>query len=59
MNIVRCIILFCTSFYTLACPYCAGTDSGKDQYTLYILGAFILLTYIPGYLIYRMIKKNG
>lgn len=42
-----------------ACPYCAGSlTNPKDQYLVYILGVFVLLTYIPMYFLYRMIKKN-
>lgn len=42
-----------------ACPYCAGSlTNPRDQYLVYILGVFVLLTYIPMYFLYRMIKKN-
>jgi F0F1-type ATP synthase membrane subunit a len=43
----------------LACPYCAGsTQSGKDTNTTLVLALFILATYIPYTIIYRLIKKH-
>ena len=43
----------------LACPMCAGSDTGsKDAYLVYILMGFIALTYIPFYIIYSTIIKN-
>lgn len=45
--------------WALACPACAGSlTNPKDRYLVYILGVFVLLTYIPMYFLYRMIKKN-
>lgn len=42
-----------------ACPYCVGnTQGGKDSNTTLILAVFILCTYIPYYVIYRLIKKG-
>jgi hypothetical protein len=41
----------------LACPGCIGSNP-KDQYLVYILGGFILLTYIPFFFLFRMIKKH-
>lgn len=44
----------------LACPACAGGSPGeasKFPYTLVILSTFILLTYIPFYLLFRAAKK--
>jgi hypothetical protein len=50
--------LLMSSTQLMACPYCAGTVVGsKDDNTMYFLGAFVIFTYIPGYLIYRLIKK--
>ena len=51
-------ILFLFSQNVFACPMCAGTDTGKDRYTVWILGAFVLLTYIPFTIIYRLTKKS-
>ncbi len=51
-------ILFLFSTPVFACPMCAGTDTGKDKYTVWILGAFVLLTYIPYTIIYRLMKKG-
>ena len=42
-----------------ACPMCSGSASNPgDQYLVYILAGFILLTYIPFYILYRMVYKN-
>jgi hypothetical protein len=46
------------SFAAWACPGCAGGSAdNKSMSTVWILGIFILLTYIPFYLLYRIIKK--
>lgn len=53
------LILFIPSSL-LACPACAGGDVGsvsKTPYTVIILGCFIVLTYIPFYLLFRAAKK--
>lgn len=43
----------------MACPSCVGSmDDPKSGNIVYILGGFILLTYIPFYLIYKTIIKN-
>lgn len=43
----------------MACPSCMGSmDDPKSGNLVYILGGFILLTYIPFYLIYKTIIKN-
>jgi hypothetical protein len=45
----------------LACPACAGGSPGaklnQPPYTIIILGCFIVLTYIPFYLLFRAAKK--
>ena len=42
----------------LACPGCVGTGKGADQdKTVYILGVFILFTYVPIYYLFKMIIK--
>ena len=42
-----------------ACPGCAGSMSNpKEARIVWILIGFIALTYIPFYLLYRMIIKN-
>ncbi len=42
-----------------ACPTCVGSmDDPKSGNIVYILGGFILLTYIPFYFIYKTIIKN-
>ena len=42
-----------------ACPGCDSAAAAKNQppYTLYILGGFILMTYIPFYILFRATKK--
>ncbi len=42
----------------MACPMCAGSSGGNDQYLVYILMGFVALTYIPFFFIYRTIIKN-
>lgn len=43
----------------MACPSCMGSmDDPKSGNLVYILGGFIVLTYIPFYLIYKTIIKN-
>lgn len=43
----------------LACPYCAGsTQGGKDSNVTLILALFVVSTYIPYYIIFRLIKKH-
>lgn len=53
------ILVFLLPDLAQACPYCIGSlTNPKDQYLVYILGVFILLTYIPMFFLYRMIRKN-
>ena len=43
----------------MACPACVGAVQGsEDDYTVYALMAFVAFTYVPGYFIYRLIKKS-
>jgi uncharacterized membrane protein len=42
----------------LACPNCAGSSNAKDKYTVVILGIFILLTYIPFYILFNLTKRS-
>lgn len=41
----------------MACPGCTGTDP-RDQVTIKVVGVFILLIYIPMFLLYKMIYKH-
>ena len=41
-----------------ACPNCAGSDNAADKYTIYVLAVFILLTYIPFYIIFKTAAKK-
>lgn len=57
-KLVTLILLLLTDF-ALACPSCMGSmDDPKSGNLVYILGGFIILTYIPFYLIYKTIIKN-
>jgi hypothetical protein len=58
LKIFLSIYVFFISGSASACPNCAGSADGRDQYTLIILGLFVLLTYIPFALFYRMAKKT-
>ena len=51
------LIFFILTSPIYACPMCAGTPRYKDRFTVYLLGVFILLTYIPYTIIYRLTKK--
>ena len=42
-----------------ACPACAGSmQNESDKYIVVALGVFVLLTYIPFYILYSTIIKN-
>lgn len=58
-RIVFALLLMTLSITAWACPGCAGSDMGKDKtpWTLIILSIFILLTYIPFYMIFKATKK--
>ena len=59
--IITTILYFITVFAgeALACPACAGSlQNPKDKYLVYSLIVFIVLIYIPFYLLYRTIIKN-
>jgi hypothetical protein len=60
---MRAVLLFVTLLlfadYVLACPGCAGSmGNEKDARLVYILAGFIVLTYVPFYVLYRTIVKN-
>ncbi|MBL7665599.1 MAG: hypothetical protein JNM93_10740 [Bacteriovoracaceae bacterium] len=52
-------LVYSFSSVVLACPNCAGS-AGKpgDQYLVYILGSFILLIYIPFYILFKSAYKK-
>jgi hypothetical protein len=57
-NILFIFIFSFLSFAAWACPGCAGGSAdNKSMNTIWILGIFIVLTYIPFYLLYRITKK--
>lgn len=43
----------------VACPNCAGSENAQDKYTVYVLSAFIILIYIPFYLLFKMAFKHN
>jgi hypothetical protein len=50
-------LFFCE--LSFCCPACAGTlNNPNDKYVLLVIGIFIAFTYIPFYLIWRLIIKN-
>lgn len=49
-------LVFSTSLW--ACPGCLGSDPRAEMWVVYSIGIFILLVYIPFFLLYRMIVKN-
>lgn len=51
-------LIFLVPSLVFACPGCVGTGKGAAQdKTVYILGVFILFTYIPLYYLFKMIHK--
>jgi len=59
MKALMATLLLLFSSTLLACPGCAGSmDDPLAGNVVYVLGIFILLTYIPFYLIYRTIIKH-
>lgn len=60
LKILYTFFLLGLSDIVLACPMCGGSSSNpRDKYMVYVLGIFILFTYIPMYYLYRMIKKHN
>ena len=58
-NIYKILLISFLSLSTYACPGCAGSmEDPKNNYIVAALCIFVLLTYIPFYLIYRTIIKN-
>ncbi len=59
MKLLTSLCFLFASAAALACPYCAGSTGNEgDQYIVYVLGGFILLTYIPFYILFRLTKKK-
>lgn len=56
-TILLLVIFLVLPTLSMACPNCAGSNNAQDKYTVYILASFILLTYIPFYLIYKTATK--
>lgn len=56
----KLVVILLSSLPSLiyACPGCMGAvKGGADDKTVYILGFFILFTYIPLYYLFKMIIK--
>lgn len=56
-KLVWALVFSLISLNTWACPNCYSYDPNKPPYTLIIVGIFILITYIPFYLLFRAMKK--
>ena len=57
-NFLFVILLSLFSIAAWACPGCAGGSAdNKSMNTVWILGIFILLTYVPFYLLFRITRK--
>jgi hypothetical protein len=52
-------LFFLLPMTVLACPNChtSVSDESKPPYTLIILGLFIVVTYIPFYVLFSAAKK--
>lgn len=60
MKLLALFFLMIFPTLAIACPGCVGSDGGmKDLYVVYVIMGFILLVYIPFFLLYRMIIKNN
>jgi hypothetical protein len=55
LSLALLIIVFSNT--VMACPNCAGSTDARDKYTVAILSCFILLTYVPFYLIFKKASK--
>ncbi len=59
MKTIIFVLFLLITELAMACPSCMGSmDDPKSGNLVYILSGFILLTYIPFYLIYKTIIKN-
>lgn len=59
IKMISALLMLIMTEAILACPSCMGSmDDPKSGNLVYILGGFIILTYIPFYLIYKTIIKN-
>ena len=58
LNLTILFVMILSSSALFACPMCGGAgEVEKDQYTTFVLAGFILMTYIPYLVIFRLIKK--
>lgn len=62
MNKFYLVFSFLFSFAAVACPYCndsVNTNGGMNSssLTLIVIGIFVLLSYIPFYILFRAAKK--
>jgi hypothetical protein len=56
IKIVFLILFFSMNLW--ACPNCGGSTNSFDGNKIFILSIFILLTYIPMSILFRMAIKN-
>lgn len=56
-KILLWILTFSFSVAAWSCPYCNSLSKDKTPYMLIVVGIFILLTYIPFYILFRAAKK--
>lgn len=53
------IYLYLLALKAEACPSCIDSmNNDQDRYFLLIVGSFILLSYIPLFILYKMAFKN-
>lgn len=50
--------LWLYSTCVMACPNCAGSTNSKDKYTVLILALFIIFTYIPFSILFKLATKR-
>ncbi|OIQ18580.1 MAG: hypothetical protein BM556_10015 [Bacteriovorax sp. MedPE-SWde] len=59
MKALYVLLLILFTDFVMACPGCAGSmNNPKDARLVWILIIFIILIYIPFYILYRTIIKN-
>jgi hypothetical protein len=48
-------VFFLLSEMVMACPSCAGSMTNpREKYIIYALGGFILFSYVPMFILYRL-----
>jgi len=57
MKALTALLMTFYSVASWACPYCNNMSKDKTPYALIAVGVFILITYIPFYILFRAAKK--